>query len=179
MLSGYVSGNKLTDVKGLEKLTQLTKLTLSGNQLTDVKGLEKLTQLKNLFLGGNQLTDVKGLEKLTQLTWLGLAFNPDLPKKQIDELKKALPKCNISLPVVPVGRTVRWTINAGSKRRIDLIYWGKPSENVKKAFGEPDAMEGMYWVYNGVKVINIAGGGQFTTVLFGIKDGKVVEVKAR
>ena len=88
--------NKLTDVKGLEKLTQLTRLNLSGNQLTDVKGLEKLTQLKTLWLGDNQLTELpKGLEKLTQLTGLYLKYNPDLTKAQIDQLQKALPKCKI------------------------------------------------------------------------------------
>ena len=43
----------------------------------------------------NQLTDVKGLENLTQLTHLDLEGNPDLTKSQIDELKKALPKCRI------------------------------------------------------------------------------------
>ena len=46
----YLSGNQLTDVKGLEKLTQLTNLVLSGNQLTDVKGLKKLTKLTRLYL---------------------------------------------------------------------------------------------------------------------------------
>ena len=45
--------------------------------------------------GSNQLTDVKGLENLTQLTHLDLEGNPDLTKAQIDELKKALPKCRI------------------------------------------------------------------------------------
>jgi hypothetical protein len=69
--------NKLTDVKGLEKLTQLTHLYLSRNQLTDVpKELENLTQLKTLWLKDNQLTSVKGLEKLTQLTELSLGGNP-------------------------------------------------------------------------------------------------------
>ena len=109
--------NQLTDVKGLENLTQLTFLSLSDNQLTDVKNLEKLNQLTVLWLGGNQLTDVKGLEKLTQLTRLGLTlnkltdvkglenltklkhlflmYNPNLTKAQLDELKKALPKCVI------------------------------------------------------------------------------------
>ena len=33
------------------------------------------------------------MEKLTQLTKLYLDNNPDLTKAQIDELKKALPKC--------------------------------------------------------------------------------------
>jgi hypothetical protein len=82
---------ELTDVD-LEKVTYLN---LGGNHLTEVKGLEKLTQLKELYLQANQLTDVKGLEKLTNLEGLYLEGNPDLTKAQIDELKKALPKCKI------------------------------------------------------------------------------------
>ena len=76
-------------------LEKVKRLFLDGDQLTDVKGLEKLTQLKRLDLYGNQLTDVKGLEKLTQLNGLDLRGNPDLTKTQIAELKKALPKCRI------------------------------------------------------------------------------------
>ena len=38
---------------------------------------------------------VKGLENLTQLEYLWLEDNPDLTKAQIEELKKALPKCKI------------------------------------------------------------------------------------
>ena len=77
-----------------EKVAKL--LNLQDQQLTDVKGLEKLTQLKKLHLGGNQLTDTKGLEKLTQLRKLYLNDNPDLTKAQIDELQKALPNCKIT-----------------------------------------------------------------------------------
>ena len=91
----YLVYKELTNVKGLEKLTQLIALDLTGNQLTDVKGLEKLTKLKVLSLSHNKLTDVKGLEKLAQLEILFLDNNPDLTKAQIDELKKALPKCRI------------------------------------------------------------------------------------
>ncbi len=112
-----LSNNQLTDVKGLKKLTQLTRLRLQDNQLTDVRGLkkltrlegllldsnkltdvtalEKLTNLKRLQLSNNQLTDVKGLEKLTQLTYLSFYWNPKLTKAQIDQLQKALPKCEI------------------------------------------------------------------------------------
>jgi len=88
--------SELTDVTALKELTQLQALHLNGNQLTDVKELENLTQLKKLSLDENQLTRVKGLEKLTQLKELWLKDNPDLNKAQIDELKKALPKCFIS-----------------------------------------------------------------------------------
>jgi Leucine-rich repeat (LRR) protein len=76
-----------------EKVTRLTYL--ENNQLTDVKGLEKLTKLTHLTLHYNQLTDVKGLEKLTKLTFLWLTDNPDLTKVQIEQLQKALPKCRI------------------------------------------------------------------------------------
>ena len=50
---------------------------------------------KTLSLNRNKLTDVKGLEKLTKLTFLDLRGNTDLTKAQIDQLKKALPKCRI------------------------------------------------------------------------------------
>ena len=87
----------LTDVTGLEKLTQLTALNLGGNQLTEVpKRLEKLTQLTRLYLHYNKLTELpEGLEKLTQLKSLRLDDNPALTKAQIAELQKALPKCFI------------------------------------------------------------------------------------
>ena len=91
----HLPHNKLTDVKGLENLTQLKELPLDDNQLTSVKSLEKLTQLEGLWLPRNQLTDVKGLKKLTRLTELDLIDNPAITKAQIDELKKALPKCRI------------------------------------------------------------------------------------
>jgi len=57
---------------------------------------EDLEQIKGLRLDDNQLTDVKSLEKLTQLTYLALYNNPALTKAQIDQLQKALPKCEIN-----------------------------------------------------------------------------------
>ncbi len=77
-------------------LKKVTYLLLYDNQLTELpRGLEKLTQLKTLFIPRNQLTELpKGLEKLTQLTYLNIINNPDLTRAQLDELKKALPKCD-------------------------------------------------------------------------------------
>ena len=81
---------ELTDVD----LEKVKKLGLRQNKLTDVKGLKNLTQLTHLELMGNRLTDVRGLEKLTQLTHLHLYGNK-LTRAQIEQLQKALPKCKI------------------------------------------------------------------------------------
>ena len=52
---------------------KLTHLFLDNHQLTNVKGLENLTELRDLSIDGNQLTEVpKGLEKLTELQKLSL-----------------------------------------------------------------------------------------------------------
>ena len=48
----------------IPKPYQLTNLRLNGNRLSDVKGLEKLTQLEVLYLINNKLTRVKGLESV-------------------------------------------------------------------------------------------------------------------
>ena len=77
-------------------LEKVKALDFSSNKLTSVNGLEKLTQLTMLNLEDNQLTDVKGLENLTKLNGLHLKDNPDLTKAQIEELQKALPKCEIT-----------------------------------------------------------------------------------
>ena len=79
-----------------EDFERPTRLDLWDYQLTNVKGLEKLTQLTELDLYGNKLTDLKGLEKLTQLKFLHLGGNPGLSETQITKLQKALPNCNIA-----------------------------------------------------------------------------------
>ena len=77
-------------------LEKVTRLSFIAKQLTDVKSLEKLTQVKSLNLSNNQLNELpKDLEKLDQLTRLYLRGNPDLTKAQIAQLQKALPKCKI------------------------------------------------------------------------------------
>ena len=87
--------NKPTGELTKADVEKVVNLDLRSNQLTDVTGLEKLTQLTYLSFRGNRLASVKGLEKLDQLTKLNLLNNPDLTKAQIDQLQKALPKCAI------------------------------------------------------------------------------------
>jgi Leucine-rich repeat (LRR) protein len=97
-----LSENRLTNLAGLEKLTNLTSLVLSGKPpdqlgrtgeadqphfaglerslLTNLAGLEKLTNLTSLDLSGNLLTTLGRLEKLTELRILrGVPRNNSSP----------------------------------------------------------------------------------------------------
>ena len=65
----------ITDLTGLEQVTQLTELSLSYNQISDITLLAQLTQLTELNLEGNEITDPTPLAQLTQLTELNLEGN--------------------------------------------------------------------------------------------------------
>ena len=87
--------NQNLDLSPLASLKQLYRLSLTVKPELDLNIVTELKQLKELWLDRNQLTNVSALAELTKLKWLYLNRNPDLTKAQIDELKKALPKCKI------------------------------------------------------------------------------------
>ena len=83
-------------------------------------------------------------------------------------------------PALPFGKRQRWTINGGKPdKRIDQIYLNKPAATIETVFGMPDSKEGAYWIYKGMTVRNIGGGGTMKTVYFGIQNGVVVDIQAR
>jgi hypothetical protein len=65
----------ITEIEGLEHLTNLQILDLSWNQIEDIKGLEHLKNLKELHLFANHVNKIKGLESLTKLEILDLRDN--------------------------------------------------------------------------------------------------------
>ena len=76
-------------------LQKVVERDLRYNQLTNVKGLEQLTNLTYLNLSDNHLSNVKGLEKLTSLDSLILLVNPKLTNVKIKELQQELPECRV------------------------------------------------------------------------------------
>ncbi len=71
----WLSENQIKEIKGLNKLKSLQALWLSGNQIKEITGLNKLKNLQLLYLGGNQITEIKGLNKLSSLQELELGGN--------------------------------------------------------------------------------------------------------
>lgn len=78
----------ISEIEGLESLTNLIELNLSNNKIAEIKALNNLTSLENFNLSRNQISEIKGLEKLTNLKILNLSINPFITKiKGLDNLE--------------------------------------------------------------------------------------------
>jgi internalin A len=87
--------NKVKNISSLKNLTNLTTLNLYNNQVKDISVLKNLTKLNTLIINRNQISDISVLKGLSNLSYVSLAGNPKVTKLQINQLKKALPKCHI------------------------------------------------------------------------------------
>ena len=72
IFGGY---NRITEINGLEYLTDLELLDISGNQITEIKGLANLSKLKTLYLEYNEIQEIMGLDDLINLKNLSLNSN--------------------------------------------------------------------------------------------------------
>ena len=70
-----LDGLEITDLSGLEGMTQLTNLYLFNNQISDISPLQVMTQLKRLWLSHNKISDISPLQGMTQMTNLYLEYN--------------------------------------------------------------------------------------------------------
>jgi len=67
--------SKITDIQGLEDITELQVLKLNRNQIKEINGLENLTKLENLQLEKNSIEKIQGLDTLVSLRELNLFRN--------------------------------------------------------------------------------------------------------
>ena len=95
LMGGCASAPKVFPNSPEAKAAIEAAIRKAANKPTGELTKADLERVTSLDLRNNKLTDLTGLEKLTQLKELRLLFNPDLTKAQIDQLQKALPKCNI------------------------------------------------------------------------------------
>ena len=93
-----LQNNQISNISALKNLKNLTCLDLSGNQISDISALKSLKRLTVLNLGGNPISDLSALKNLKKLTELTLNID-QVSEKQINELKAALPNCQISTTI--------------------------------------------------------------------------------
>ena len=75
------------DITELNKMTNLTFLTLWDNYISDINSLSELTNLTSLSLSNNRISDISALSKLTNLTELSLDINLISDISALAELK--------------------------------------------------------------------------------------------
>ncbi len=66
---------RISDINGLENLTNLKELNLSANKIGWIEGLENLPNLEKLLLSENHISEIKGLDNLINLKTLWLDTN--------------------------------------------------------------------------------------------------------
>jgi len=72
------------DIKGLEEIeAKIEHLDLSNNRITKIKGLDRLENLKKLILKNNYIEKIEGIEELKNLELLDLSGNINI--KEIPE----------------------------------------------------------------------------------------------
>lgn len=72
----------ISEINGLEQLTNLQELVLDHNKIKEIKGLHALTQLRKLDLRFNEITEIKDLSHLSNLKELLLKGNPIQPDEK-------------------------------------------------------------------------------------------------
>ena len=105
----YCEYNKLTKLKGLDKLVNLKWLYCEYNKLTELD-VSKLVNLESLGYSMNQLTELKGLDKLVNLVTLnGEGYKQpdkrDLILNKIDSLFKRIE--NVEQNIAEIKRQIR------------------------------------------------------------------------
>ncbi|CAL6057116.1 Conserved_hypothetical protein [Hexamita inflata] len=85
-----IVNSKLTNLNGLELLTQLQKIQLINNPITSFKPILGLSKVNSLTINSAKLTDFSGLNQMQQLVELDLGSNQILEIDQIAEQLKGL-----------------------------------------------------------------------------------------
>lgn len=71
-----LSNNQIETINGIESLIRLRKLNLAYNHISKIEPLSGLKKLKELFLSNNQIREIPNLKGLIKLNRIELRYNP-------------------------------------------------------------------------------------------------------
>jgi protein phosphatase 1 regulatory subunit 7 len=98
-----LSKNKLKNLEGVERLTNLEVLLLADNEITSLRGLSNMPNLKKLDLSGCQLAKLHSIPDLPSLQTLIMDRCPISRPKELNNLKKLKQLSDLSMNEVDLG----------------------------------------------------------------------------
>ncbi|MBU3110993.1 YARHG domain-containing protein [Clostridium lacusfryxellense] len=105
-------GKHITNLSGIENLTNLTLLNLSNNQITNIEPLIGLTKLTDLALVNNKITNIEPLKELANLNSLELDNNKIKDYSPISGYYKNLERTDVAIAdVTPMEEKEEEEIN--------------------------------------------------------------------
>lgn len=107
-----LNGTQVSDVSPLAELKHVERLWLNNTRVSDLSRLAELKNLKHLDLSKTAVTDLSPLKALKKLESLRIVANSQLSDGQVQELKRALPNCEITRYVIinRGGRAITLTV---------------------------------------------------------------------
>lgn len=140
-----VAMTAVTDISPLENCPKLEYLEIQTNEITDLSPLKGLTELAHLNICElPELTDVSPLYGLSKLERLWIGNSTPIPEEQLDQLKKALPNCNINTKTGdPHGDSWRFS---RYDPEIPKYYWVPRHELLREQMGYNYQEYSFYWL---------------------------------
>jgi len=123
--------NRLTDIKGLNEIKYLKRLSLANNEIEDIEGLDHLIHLRSLNLSKNNIKEIKGLEKLVKLEQLSLFGNLISSLKGLEHLENLL-TLNLNETLIPKELYLEAGIRDPHKAQSIIKYINLKKENSRK-----------------------------------------------
>jgi hypothetical protein len=125
-----LSNNQISDLRGIEKFSNIRILKLNNNEITEVEGLENLEKLEKLFLRNNRITEIEGIENLTNLKLIDLSNNPTISK---------IPE---NLSAIPTLESIKlWNCNIKKySESTEKIFWMNQNYRFFTGYTEDDKM---------------------------------------
>lgn len=74
LLNSFLQCTRLTEIKNLDELTELTDLYLSENGIVKIQGLDNNKKLTTLDLAMNKITLIENVSHLTELEEFWVSF---------------------------------------------------------------------------------------------------------
>ena len=75
-----LSNNKIKNLEGIEKFSNLRILKISNNHINNINGLDSLKKLQKLSLRNNNIAQIGVLKKISSLKYLDLSGNSKIEK---------------------------------------------------------------------------------------------------